>query len=187
MQNNKDILDNVPKDVFLKLKSIAKLKEVKARTQLVKQGKKPTKLYLLVSGIMRSYLTSEKGKEYNKRFFFPMDFAGALTALVKKETSSFVYETLTNCTIYEVNFKDFKTLCETNIYISNFYAKALEFVFMDYEKRHLDLITLSSSQRYLKLIQDMPDLGKLIPQYHIASYLNITPVQLSRIKRALKL
>ena len=36
---------------------------------------------------------------------------------------------------------------------------------------------------YLKLKSESPEIEKLIPLYHIASYLNVTPVQLSRIRR----
>jgi CRP-like cAMP-binding protein len=173
--------------VLSQLKSISTYREFNANVQLEKSGKKPKKLYFLVSGVMRCYITSEKGKEFNKRFFFSQDFVGALTALIRKEPSQMVYETLTKVSLYEIDYKRLMELCNTNIVISNFYAKALEIVFMTYEKRQIDLISLNSSQRYLKLIKDMPNIDKLIPQYHLASYLNITPVQLSRIKKHLKL
>ncbi len=185
MHTNKDILDNVPEDVLLKLKSISTYREVDANIQLEKSGKIPKKLYFIVSGIMRCYITSEKGKEFNKKFFFPKDFVGALTALIKKEPSKLVYETLTKVCIYEIDYSRLMKLCATNLIISNLYAKALEILFMGYEKRQIDLISLKSTQRYLKLIEDIPGIDKLIPQYHIASYLNITPVQLSRIKKQL--
>jgi len=37
----------------------------------------------------------------------------------------------------------------------------------------------------LKFKKDNPGIENLIPLYHIASYLNITPVQLSRIRKDL--
>lgn len=37
-------------------------------------------------------------------------------------------------------------------------------------------------QRYLQLIETRPDLIKRIPQYHLASYLGITPQSLSRMR-----
>jgi hypothetical protein len=46
-----------------------------------------------------------------------------------------------------------------------------------------DLSVLNSTERYIKLKKEIPDIENLIPQYHIASYLNITPTQLSRIRR----
>ena len=41
------------------------------------------------------------------------------------------------------------------------------------------------NKSYLKLIGQIPEINDLIPQFHIASYLGITPVQLSRIRKKL--
>ena len=53
------------------------------------------------------------------------------------------------------------------------------------EKRIYELTVLNATQRYLKLQKEIPNIDRLIPQYHIASFLNVTPVQLSRIKKEL--
>jgi hypothetical protein len=42
---------------------------------------------------------------------------------------------------------------------------------------------LDARQRYLLFQQRFPLLEQQIPQYHVASYLGITPTQLSRIRR----
>jgi len=181
-----DAFVNVPDEVFLKVKGISKFKKIESNTQLDKLGKIPSKLYLLISGVMRCYVISESGKEFNKRFFFPMNFAGSLTALIKNAPSEIVYETITECSLYEIDYKKLKAMCETDIIINSLYTSILEKVFMRYEKRQIDLISLNASQRYLKLKKDIPNIDKLVPQYHIASYLSITPVQLSRIRKKLK-
>lgn len=135
---------------------------------------------------MRAYLTSESGKEHNKSFFFPMSFAGSLTALIKKVPSEIVYETITACKVYEIDYYKLQALCKTDIEVNNLYSRILEQVFMRYEKRQLELISLDATQRYQKLKKDIPNIDVLVPQYHIASYLSITPVQLSRIRKKLK-
>lgn len=40
-------------------------------------------------------------------------------------------------------------------------------------------------QRYLNLLNTRPDLAQRIPQYHLASYLGITPQSLSRMRKRL--
>ncbi|GGD10426.1 Crp/Fnr family transcriptional regulator [Hyunsoonleella pacifica] len=189
MFNNDEFLDafgHIPEDTFLKFKGISQFKKIDANTQLDELGKVPSKLYLIISGVMRCYVISESGKEFNKRFFFTMDFAGSLTALIKNAPSEIVYETITQCTLYEIDYKELREMCATDIIVSNLYTSMLEKVFMRYEKRQLELISLNASQRYLKLKSDIPEIDKLVPQYHIASYLSITPVQLSRIRKKLK-
>ncbi|MFS4481984.1 Crp/Fnr family transcriptional regulator [Hyunsoonleella sp. 2307UL5-6] len=181
-----DSYDNIPEDTFLKVKGISEFKKIAPNTQLDKFGKVPSKIYLLLSGIMRCYITSESGKEYNKRFFFPWDFAGSLTALINNAPSEIVYETITACTLYEIDYSKLKAMCKTDMVISNLYTSILEKVFIKYEKRQIELISMNASERYLKLKEDVPDIDKLVAQYHIASYLSITPVQLSRIRKKLK-
>ena len=48
-----------------------------------------------------------------------------------------------------------------------------------------DFIFQTPEQRYIDLMQAHPDITNTVPLYHIASYLGITQVSLSRI-RAIK-
>ena len=66
------------------------------------------------------------------------------------------------------------------------YNRILEHVFIRYEERQLELISMDAKAQYLALLKKMPNIEELIPQYQIASYLSITPVQLSRIRRKIK-
>jgi CRP-like cAMP-binding protein len=140
---------------------------------------------MLLSGIMRVYLSSEEGKEYNKKFFLPFSFVAPLTALLKKEKSKLTYETLTACKLYELNFNEFMDLVNNDLSVSKLYIKALERIFIEYERRQLEFISMDATQRYLALKVEISDIDTLIPQYQIASYLSITPVQLSRIRKKL--
>jgi hypothetical protein len=44
---------------------------------------------------------------------------------------------------------------------------------------------MNATERYLSLRKQIPNIDNLIPQYQIATYLSITPVQLSRIRNNL--
>ncbi len=59
----------------------------------------------------------------------------------------------------------------------------LEYLFLNMEDRIYDLTLLNATEKYLKLKDEIPEIENLIAQYHIASYLNITAVQLSRIRK----
>ncbi|MFD0836351.1 Crp/Fnr family transcriptional regulator [Mariniflexile aquimaris] len=176
---------NVSEDMFAELKEISVYKKIDSGEQIVKLQEVPTKLYILLSGVIRCYLSSESGKDYNKSFYLPISFVGSLTALIKNKPSSFVFETLTACEVYEVDYKKFMDLCKENSGVNTLYSKVLEVVYMKYENRLMDLIALDAKGRYLELRKQVPMVETLIPQYHIASYLGITPVQLSRIRRKL--
>ncbi|TGV01574.1 Crp/Fnr family transcriptional regulator [Flavivirga rizhaonensis] len=174
---------DVSEETFEKLASISTFRKLEKGYQIDKPGEVPDKIYMLISGMVRAYLSSEKGKEYNKNFFMPFSFVGSLTALIKKKPSKLTYETLTECKVYELNFEEITRLCAEDIHISNLYNKVLERVFIKYEERQLEFISMDATERYLRLRKKISGIDDLIPQYHIASYLSITPVQLSRIRK----
>lgn len=78
-------------ETFSEIKKIATFKRIEAGTQLVQLGEVPSKAYIIVSGIIRCYLITESGKEFNKSFYLPVNFAASLTALMKKKTVIFCF------------------------------------------------------------------------------------------------
>ena len=188
MNNNQIFLNSfveVPDELFLELQQISKFKEIKAGTQIVRLGEIPSKMYMLRSGVIRCYLSTESGKEFNKSFYLPISFVASLTALIKGKPSLFVFETITECKLYETDYNKFASLCKKHQSLNELYSRVLEKVYMKYENRLVELISLNAKDRYLKLLSQVPNVNELIPQFHIASYLGITPVQLSRIRKKL--
>jgi len=176
----------IDEDSFKKLEKIASYKTLKKNEIIAKEDEIPSpKVYMLVSGIMRAYINVESGKQYNKKLFAPKSFVGPLTAIITKKPSKLTYETLTECKVLEANFEAFLDMCKTDIKLSNFYNRILEILFIEYERRNIELMSLNATERYLNLRRRIPNIDDLIPQFQIASFLNITPVQLSRVRKKL--
>ncbi len=55
------------------------------------------------------------------------------------------------------------------------------------EKREWELLQLSAEERYRRFLKEYPGLERRIKQHYIATYLGITPVALSRIRRKIGL
>lgn len=168
---------------FKAITEISEFIEVPAETHVVKLGEIPTKLYMLVGGSIRCYISTESGKEFNKTFYFPVSFVGSLTALLRQSPSQFIFETLSDSKMYAVDYQKLMFLCRTNEDLKDLYTRILELLYSKYEARLVDQISLAATDRYKKLLKQNPDIDQLVSQYHIASYLGITPVQLSRIRK----
>ncbi|NQX86796.1 MAG: Crp/Fnr family transcriptional regulator [Flavobacteriaceae bacterium] len=168
---------------FNRFVSLSERKTIKPNTILTKAGKIPGKIYLLTSGVIRAYITTEDGKDYNKRIYSPISFGGAFTSLIKKQPSKFTFESLTTCDFFEIDYYGAMKLCDELKDAPKLYTRILENAFIAYEERNIDLMTLDGTQRYKKLLVQIPNIEELIPQYQIASYINVTPVQLSRIRK----
>lgn len=174
---------NVSDDLVELFSTLVEVKHFKKGDFIVKEGQIPSRFYILKSGVIRSFIVDQKGKEHIRTLYVPITTSGALSSLITKSPANATYECLTDCEILVGDFFEFLNLTHSNIELALFYIRVLEHIFIRTENRVYDLSVLDATERYLKLKQRMPDIDNLIPQYHIAAYLNITPVQLSRIRK----
>lgn len=176
---------SISDSVFKQLYSFAKYKVLKPNEKLLRQGVVPQKVYLIVDGVIRSYLVMDSGKEITTALHYPFMIFGSFKALLKKESTSIIYEALTACHVYEIDFANFYEVCTKNIDVMTFYTKFLESIVLKKEERYIELSYKDAKARYLTLRERISNLDNIIPQYQIAASLGITPVQLSRIRSKL--
>lgn len=174
---------HLSEESYKKFEALTKHITVSQKHILTKQGEIPNDLFILKKGIVRSYYTDTNGKEYNRSLFTPYSSTGSLGALVKNKPSEISYDCLTDCELYAINFKKLKQLALQDKDIALMYANALESIFLLFEARIYNLTVLNATERYFKLKEEIPNIENMIPQYHIASFLNISAVQLSRIRK----
>lgn len=175
-------VDNTSTKKFVDLATIVQFKK---NDVVVKEGDIQTNFYVLRSGIMKSYYFDKNGKNYIRNFFTKMSTTGDVGALLTGKPAKLYYDCFTDCELYAVNYKEFMKLVNEDHQFSKMFGSMLSKIILIFESKIYDLSVLNATERYLKLRQELPDIEKLVPQYHIASYLNITPVQLSRIRKEL--
>ncbi|WP_166963902.1 Crp/Fnr family transcriptional regulator [Yeosuana marina] len=185
MDNFKKFLEKLisfnPKetDVFI---SLFFEQDLKKGDYLAKAGEYSTKLAFLKSGIMRAFYRNSNGKEYNKTFFIENSFVAAYSSLITKQKNLINIECLTNCKILISDFKEINKLYDSYPKIESLARILAERKFTIKEKREVELVTLDAADRYKIFQKEYPNLENLVPQYHIASYLGVSPTQLSRIR-----
>jgi CRP-like cAMP-binding protein len=179
--------NKLPKKTINSFKDLFSAQNVKKKHVLAKSGESLTDFYIIKKGVVRSYFLDKKDREVIQSLCVEGSVTGAFSSLILDKPSRIYYDCLTDCEFYVANFKDFKKLAKKDNYISLLYNKVLEDVFIKKEKRIFELSMLDATDRYLKLRKELPNIEKQITQYHIASFLNITPVQLSRIRKDLLL
>ena len=62
----------------------------------------------------------------------------------------------------------------------------MAFANIEEEQKEIEMALLDADKRYLIMRQKFPTLEAIVPQYYIASYLGISPTQLSRIRNKMK-
>jgi CRP-like cAMP-binding protein len=109
-------------------------------------------------------------------------FFASFRALLKEEPTNLIYEALTDCHVFEIDFKTFYDFCKKDINLMTLYSKFLEYIILRSEARFIELSSNDAKERYLSLRERIPNLDNIIPHYQIAAALGITPVQLSRVR-----
>jgi CRP-like cAMP-binding protein len=179
-------LNNVSYTALNEILEITSFVQYKKKSVLCASGKVPQKIFFIKSGIVRAYIKNSNGTEFNKTFFFNNHFAGAFPALTQGKVSQVTLECITDCEILEANYTAVNKLLDTNIELATFSRRLLEKVFISFDKRETELATLSATERYVRFLDRFEHIDHHIPQYHIASHLGITPIQLSRIRKELR-
>lgn len=168
------------------LKDKVELKKYQKKEIFIREGDFQENFYFLVSGVARAYKTTEKNKEFTRSLFTAPETITSLKAVTQGTRSELTYSCLTDCDFFVGKVKDFYDLIKTNIELSNMYSRLLEKAFFQMENRVFEL-SLKAKEKHQLLKKRIPNIDDLIPQYQIASYLNITNVQLSRIRKQNKL
>lgn len=149
----------------------------------IKEGEASEHIAFLEKGIFRSFYRNEAGKEYNNHIFTAPSFIGGYSSLLSGLKNQTNQQALTNCSIYVANYKNLISLYKKFPDLETVARKWAEQKFITMEQREIDIVVLTADKRYELLVKEISGISQLIPQYHIASYLGITPTQLSRIRR----
>lgn len=165
------------------LTSNFRVKLVQKHEYITLPGAKIHELYFVCSGLLRFYYITDKGMESNKAFITENTFAGSLAAYNLDLPILYGVQALEPTITLTANFSDFVALFEQHPIFDRLGRKLAEWLLVRKELRARSLLQQQAQERYLDFVKQYPDLVKRVPQYHIASYLGITEVSLSRLKR----
>ena len=178
-------LAGIPNKDLSVLDDLCSIKRYKKKELLLRSGHISIYSGYISEGAFREYYTDKNGREYNKAFCFKGDFTGSYYDLHLQEPSLVTIEALTDSTVVLINHKKYQQLVQADTFWLRVSHTLTHNLLMKKFEKELQLLTLTAAERYELLQKRYPELEQLVPSYHIASYLGITPISLSRI-RALK-
>ena len=169
-------------DLFL---SKGTYKECENKKVLLEIGAKEKKLFFVLEGIIRMYVQDEEGKEHNKVLSTTPDLVRVQHLNLFDIPSKEGVQCITECKVIEFKYEDILSLIQSDTEIALFYYRLSLQKYIELEGRNIDLISKEAEERYNELRAKIKDIDNKISQYHIASFLGITPIQLSRIRKKL--
>lgn len=141
--------------------------------------------YLLLSGILRGFYLDADGNDVTHMFVFEGNSYGmGFMTTDKPHVCSF--EALEACVAVELNRAVLREQIQNNPGLMMAYIHMLEEALKRKTLRETSLVTKTATERYMDLKKEYPQIEKKVNQAHIASYLGISPVSLSRIRRVIR-
>jgi CRP-like cAMP-binding protein len=138
-------------------------------------------LQILLSGIVRLYYIDTDGNDIT-RFF---GTKGCIS-WGSDECLPYAVETLKPCEFLILDWETVERIIGEDIYWIKIWNELLQNSIRYKVYRESCFLTQSATERYIGFKRMYPRLEEQVSQAHIASYLGITPVSLSRIRRTIK-
>lgn len=149
------------------------MKRIEAKRGQILQSAKDlySKVYLVESGLLRSYSIDENGKEHI--FMFAPENWLIGDGVSKDEPCQLFIDVLEDSVIIIIDKND------DILFDSKKLIKRVSVL----QSRIIKLMSATAIERYEDFIETYPDIVQRVPQRMIASYLGITPEALSTVKR----
>jgi len=175
-------LKNKEVDIFL---SICDYKIGKNKELILKSGKAHKNLILILKGVARAYSIDSKGLELNNYIRAEGHLMGD-TKVFGDEVHTLNIESIGEIHYVKFDISELEALGYKNPKILNFYLKLLKEIILTLSHRLHTFITMTPEERYLDLISWNPILIESAYDKHLASFLGVTALTISRIKKKLK-
>lgn len=160
-------------------------KKLKKDAIITAEGQTEKYLYFIEQGVVRKYYLAN-GIEYNIDFRFENQFVSSYASFLTQQPSNIFLKTIEDATLLAIKFKSLQELyrmSKSGERLGRLYAEEL---FIEKKLREATLMTQSPKERYSNLLAQKPHWIKRVPLYMIASYLNIAPETLSRVRKEIK-
>ena len=157
-------------------------REVPKKFTLVAEGQVARELYFINRGCLRFYYNHD-GDEVTGFIFLENLFATALDSFLQQQPSTQIVETLEDCELLVISYSGLQRLYSHSTNFQVFGRKLAEQRLVNAQRILSSYILDSPEERYRKLLRTQPEWLLRVPQHYIASFLGITPVSLSRIRK----
>lgn len=150
---------------------------------LEEEGKVPGCLYFVVSGFVRLFHYNDKGDEVTTHINCPPGFITSYSHFANQTPSEETLECITECKLLRITKPGLDSLIQQSSAFKDFSFLVFQQSLSYNEKRSKELATLNAEHRYLKLMNEHPEVLHNVPIQYIASFLGMNPKSLSRIRK----
>lgn len=150
---------------------------------LHRQGQICRELFIVVKGIARIFYYRD-GNDITNQFVAEGDVIAAMESLFSGKPSYYNIELLEDCELIKVDYNRIEELYGRYHDLESCGRIMAIECYLEENERNRSFQMLSAKDRYLHLVRTQPEILQRVNLGHVASYIGVTQVQLSRIRRS---
>lgn len=158
-------------------------KTVKRQEIISQPNAIPNELFFINTGLIRVFISDSEGVEHTIHFALENQFIADYSSFMQKQHSLYTLQAVEETQVVvlprsmiEWGYKNLVEGQKMGRLIAEFY-----FIYQD--DRIKNMYARTPKQRYDSITDVFPNIHNRVPQHMIASYIGITPVHLSRLKK----
>jgi CRP-like cAMP-binding protein len=169
-------------DIYRLFKT-AKTKKIRAGEIYIDEGTISTKMGHIKKGLMRAYQLKPNGDEITILLRWEGQFVGSYDTIMWQHPSRFIFQAVEDITLTEIDYNLVYEMADRNSSIGAYRSIFQVDMLKEAMERIESFVLMSPTERYLNLIQEKPDIVNRVPDKYLSTFLGITPVSLSRIRK----
>ena len=152
---------------------------------LVREGERQKHFVFLLQGVLRGYFLDINGREITDCIGFQCG-TPAMASILLQEPSIISIEAVTPCELLTIEAQTLQQLLQQNTELVWIYNAYLQQALQTNWQIKTTVCQHTAMERYQWFLQTYPGLIDQMNNKHIASFLGMTPVTLSRLRRTLR-
>jgi CRP-like cAMP-binding protein len=175
--------DTLPRDASLPAR-IA-VRTLARGAPLFAAGAIDRRVHVVSSGFLTLRYQSPEGASWVKGFV-PAQVPFACLACLDGAPAPFDAHAGTDCVVASLPADELERIAGDSLPWMRALRNAYRVYGQRKEQREMELLMLAPEARYARFLQEMPGIAAQLRQHEIASYIRVTPVSLSRIRRRMR-
>lgn len=140
-------------------------------------------LAFIQTGLIRTSHSNQKGEDITVWFRKENDFIVSYDTILYDRVSRFDYIAVEETVLFETHFDAFMEIVNANPLYIEVKDRIVWTILAEVVQHSESFILMNPEERFLHFFNEYPQLLQRMPAKHIATYLGMTPVSLSRIRR----
>ena len=168
-------------EIFEELLPELTIIELKTQEYFLKEGQICKKLAFIEEGLVRIYYLND-GKEITKCFCRENNITCSYSSMITQTPSDCAIQAIEDTKLITLPYSTLQKFYQKSIFWQQIGRISGEREFVIEEKHNQSMRNLSALDRYKHILKNDSELLQRVPLNHLASYIQVTPETLSRIR-----